>query len=90
MSSKSRVVRFPSFLQPEVFPYASVEVIRAEPVTTKLHLTARETTACTELLARGRTLGEALESIQLQRALLAFAGQPCGADAGPLRLVPGV
>jgi hypothetical protein len=71
MSPKSRVVSFPTVLQSEVWPYASVEVIRAEPVTTKLHLSARETIAYRELLSRGRTVLQALESIQAQRALLA-------------------
>lgn len=69
-----RVVTFPSFLQSEVFPYASVEIVRAEPVTTKLHLSAREMTACSQMLAHGRTLLQALESIQCQRALLASLG----------------
>jgi hypothetical protein len=59
------------FLAPEVLPYASVAIIRDEPVTTKLHLTAREMTACTELLAQGRTLLEALRSIQQMRAFIA-------------------
>jgi len=58
-------------LTPEVVPYASVVVIRDEPVTTKLHLTAREFTACTELRAQGRSLVDALRAIQSMRAFLA-------------------
>jgi len=54
-----------------VVPFTNVQVIRDEPVTTKLHLTAKETTACLELVAQGRTLLEALRGIQQMRALIA-------------------
>jgi hypothetical protein len=67
---RRRFPRVVPFLAPEVFP-TDTQVIRDEPVTTKLHLTAREMTACSELLAQGRTLLEALRGIQQMRAFLA-------------------
>lgn len=59
----------PRFLASEVIPFASIRLVRAhEP---KLKLTAKELTACVELLGRGRSLEEALASIRIQRTFVA-------------------
>ena len=47
----------------------TLRLVRAEEP--KLTLTAKELTACVELLGRGRSLEEALASIRIQRTFIA-------------------
>jgi hypothetical protein len=47
----------------------TLRIVRTAPP--KLKLTATELTVCLQLLARGRTLADALEAIETQRAFIA-------------------
>lgn len=59
----------PAFLRPERVP-TTLTIVRA-PATDKLTLSAPEFTACVQILARGKTLRQALEAIRAQRQFLA-------------------
>lgn len=47
----------------------TLRIVRKPP--TKLRLTAQELTVCVQLLSRGKSLADALEAIELQRAFIA-------------------
>ena len=49
----------------------TLRIVARPPVQTKLKLTAPEMTACVLLLSRGKTLPQALASIEAQRAFIA-------------------
>lgn len=48
----------------------TLRIVR-KPAPTKLKLTAQELTVCVQLLGRGKTLADALEAIEAQRAFIA-------------------
>ena len=48
----------------------TLRIVR-RPAPTKLRLTAKEMSVCVQLLGRGKTLADALEAIETQRAFIA-------------------